>query len=65
MSNPLVRVAFLDVGQGDTIVIPLPVEREAVVVDCIDAGAVVDYLKHEGISVVRALIVTHLHSDHS
>jgi competence protein ComEC len=64
MSNPLVRIAFLDVGQGDTIVISLPKEREAVVVDCIDATSVFAYLRHEEVSVVRALIVTHLHADH-
>lgn len=64
MSLSTVRVAFLDVGQGDTIVVSLPEAREAVVVDCIAATSVFDYLKHEGIQVVRALVITHLHADH-
>ena len=64
MSDGTIRIAFLDVGQGDTIVISLPEQREAVVVDCIDADAVLEYLKHERISTVRALILTHLHADH-
>ena len=64
MSDGTVRIAFLDVGQGDTIIVSLPEQREAVVVDCIAAGAVLEYLKHENISTVRALILTHLHADH-
>jgi competence protein ComEC len=64
MSDGTIRIAFLDVGQGDTIVISLPEQREAVVVDCIDADAVLEYLKHENILTVRALVLTHLHSDH-
>lgn len=38
------KVAFLDVGQGDTIVVSNPTTHEAVVVDCINANAVLDYL---------------------
>jgi len=64
MSDGTVRIAFLDVGQGDTIVVSLPEQREAVVVDCIAADTVLEYLKHENISTVRALILTHLHADH-
>src|ERR1017187_5339503 len=64
MSDGTIRIAFLDVGQGDTIVISLPEQREAVVVDCIDADAVLQYLKHEKIVTVRALVLTHLHADH-
>src|SRR5450759_3890771 len=44
MSDGAVRIAFLDVGQGDTIVISLSEQREAVVVDCINADAVIEYL---------------------
>jgi beta-lactamase superfamily II metal-dependent hydrolase len=64
MSGPLVRVAFLDVGQADTIVISIPEAREAVVVDCVDASSVFEYLSHEKVAVVRALVITHLHKDH-
>jgi beta-lactamase superfamily II metal-dependent hydrolase len=64
MSDGTVRIAFLDVGQGDTIVVSLPEQREAVVVDCIAADTLLEYLKHQSISTVRALILTHLHADH-
>ncbi len=59
-----VKLAFLDVGQADTIVVTLPQTQEAVVVDCVDALAVIDYLKQENIRHIRGLIITHLHLDH-
>lgn len=62
--QPVVRVAFLDVGQGDTIVISLPETKEGVVVDCVDANAVISYLERERIQHLRGLLVTHLHLDH-
>jgi competence protein ComEC len=64
MSDGLIRIAFLDVGQGDTIVVSMPGQREAIVVDCISANNVLKYLKHENILKVRGLILTHLHADH-
>ncbi len=65
MDNQLVvRIAFLDVGQGDTIVISIPETKEAVIVDCIDANAVLNYLEREEIRYIRGLLVTHLHLDH-
>lgn len=63
-SSLTIKVAFLDVGQGDTIVISCPETREAFVVDCIDADAVLDYLQQEQIQFLRSIIVTHLHADH-
>ncbi len=62
--SSVIRIAFLDVGQGDTIVISSPDTSEALVVDCVDANAVIDYLKHEKIKYLRGIIVTHLHQDH-
>lgn len=62
--HPIVRVAFLDVGQGDTNVISLPETKEAVIVDCADADAVMRYLKHANIQQLRGLLITHLHLDH-
>ncbi len=59
-----VRIAFLDVGQGDTIVISIPEEQEAVVVDCANADVVLKYLKQQEIEHLRGLVVTHLHLDH-
>lgn len=61
---PLIKVAFLDVGQGDTIVITCPATREAIVVDCVDDYAVLEYLEREQISNLRGVIITHLHADH-
>lgn len=62
--SPIIKIAFLEVGQGDTIVISCPSTHEAVVVDCVDADAVLDYFKAEQIMYLRGLIITHLHADH-
>ena len=59
-----VRVAFIDVGQGDTIIISVPETHEAVIVDCFDAEAVICYLEKYDIRYIRGLIITHLHRDH-
>lgn len=59
-----IRIAFLDVGQGDTIVVTAPQMQEAIVIDCIDEKAVLTYLKQENIKRLRAIIITHLHEDH-
>lgn len=59
-----VRVAFIDVGQGDTIVVSVPETHEAVIIDCLDAEAVISYLEKYEIRHIRGLIVTHLHLDH-
>lgn len=63
-SSLAVRVAFLDVGQGDTIVLSCPETHEAIIVDCIDANAVLEYLDQEHIQYIRGIIITHLHADH-
>lgn len=62
--HPVVRVAFLDVGQGDTNIISLPETSEAVIVDCADSHAVMSYLEYAGIQYLRGLLITHLHLDH-
>lgn len=59
-----VKVAFLDVGQGDSIVVTVPDTGEAVVIDCPEADTVIEYLRGEDIRFIRALIITHLHLDH-
>lgn|GEM_PF-1206612 len=61
---PTIRIAFLDVGQGDTIVISSPETDEAIIVDCIDANAVLEYLEQEEIKYLRGIVITHLHDDH-
>jgi beta-lactamase superfamily II metal-dependent hydrolase len=59
-----VRIAFLDVGQGDSIVVSIPETKEAVIIDCPEADTVFDYLLSEGIRHIRGLLITHLHMDH-
>jgi len=59
-----IRIAFLDVGQADTIVVTSPETREAIVLDCVNPKAVLDYLKQEEILYLRGIVVTHLHADH-
>ena len=67
----LLRITFLDVGQGDAAVLELP-DGRIVVVDAggwspeYDAGerVVVPYLRRRGIRTVDLLVITHTHSDH-
>jgi len=61
---PTIKIAFLDVGQADTIVISCPDTHEAIVVDCVNAREVLNYLKKEQITQLRGVIITHLHADH-
>jgi competence protein ComEC len=60
----MLHIAFLNVGQGDTIVVCNPQTSEAIVVDCLNPLAVLDFLQCERVQHVRAVIVTHLHTDH-
>jgi len=55
--RPVVRLAFIDVGQGDTIVITVPKTHEAVIVDCVDADAVISYLETYRIRYIRGIII--------
>lgn len=64
MTKPVVHIAFLDVGQGDTIVISVPETQDGIIVDCADVSITLEYLKHAKIARVRALFITHLHFDH-
>jgi len=60
------KVHFLDVGQGDSILIQFPNGRSMLV----DAGknssaaAIIDYLKKNGINKLDYLVGTHPHEDH-
>lgn len=64
------EIAFLDVGQGDCIVIEAPT-GETFVVDCgstseqeVGRYRLIPYLKYRGISRLSGVIVTHTDEDH-
>ncbi len=67
----ILRITFLDVGQGDGAVIQIPT-GETIVVDAgpvtpgFDAGEkiIAPFLRRNGISSVDAVITSHPHSDH-
>lgn len=62
----LMKVNFIDVGQGDSILVQLPDGRNMLV----DAGTrdsgikVINYLKKTGIKKIDYLVATHPHEDH-
>lgn len=58
------KIAFLDVGQGDTTIVYDPEVLEAIVIDCNDYIKVLNFLKANQINRIKALIVTHSHADH-
>lgn len=58
-------VTFLDVGQGDSAVAELP-GGKVIVVDTGRTGKeTAAFLSHEGIRSIDALVITHVHPDHS
>lgn len=58
-------VTFLDVGQGDSAVAELP-GGNVIVIDTGRTGKeTAAFLSHEGIRSIDALVVTHVHPDHS
>ena len=66
--HPLSHICFIDVGQGDSILIRKPFIPSCVL---IDTGSIYNYsklknrLSREGIYVIDYLIITHEDSDHS
>lgn len=72
--QPVLTVTFLNVGQGDAIVVETP-SGHAALIDAgpgpsersgFDAGAkaVIPFLRREGINNLDAFIITHPHEDH-
>ena len=66
--HPLSHITFIDVGQGDAIMIRKPFIPSCIL---IDTGSIYNYgrlkkkLSKEGIYVIDRLIITHEDSDHS
>lgn len=61
-----VRVAYLDVGQGDSIFAELP-GGECLLIDggeSENSSKVADYIQREGFDRIDYLVATHPHSDH-
>lgn len=58
-------VTFLDVGQGDSSVIELP-DGKTLVIDAGKTGReTASFLKYRGKQIVDAVILSHVHSDHT
>jgi competence protein ComEC len=64
-SSPL-KIAFLDVGHGDAIVISIVENniKKAIIIDCNDAIKTKNYILENDIQVVDYIVITHLHQDH-
>lgn len=60
-------VAFLDVGQGDSVVISLPRKGQAILVDCPKnrKDMVLHHLLDSNISEIALAVLTHTHRDHA
>ncbi len=59
--NPITKITFIDVGQGDSCLIELNNDRANILIDCYNCF---DYLKNEGISRIDYMILTHSDNDH-
>jgi competence protein ComEC len=62
--GPPLRVDFIDVGQGDSILIRTP-EGKVALIDGGDSGSgALAYLRAQGVTRVDLLVATHPHADH-
>ncbi|OGW40721.1 MAG: DNA internalization-related competence protein ComEC/Rec2 [Nitrospirae bacterium RBG_13_39_12] len=60
-----IKITYLDVGQGDSSVIELP-DGKTVVIDTGKTGwETASFLKYRGKNTVDALILSHIHPDHT
>lgn len=62
--EPLLRVHFIDVGQGDSILVEAADGSVALIDGGYDNGVAWSYLSGLGINHVDAIIATHPHADH-
>ncbi len=62
--DPRLRVVFLDVGGGDSIVVRTPQGRTLVIDGGPDGWALVRFLDREGVRRVDVVILSHPHADH-
>ena len=60
----MIKVSFLDVGQGDSIVITTPNPEVAYLVDIKHGRTVNDYLEENDINCLAAIFITHSDEDH-
>ncbi|MBR3694362.1 MAG: MBL fold metallo-hydrolase [Erysipelotrichales bacterium] len=70
--TPWITVTFLDVGQGDCMLVEYPFHQGSVMVDTgggyrenLASQVLIPYLKSRGIRKLDALIISHYDSDHS
>jgi competence protein ComEC len=65
LGKKTLTVTFLDVGQGDSAVIELP-DNKTIVVDAGRTGReTAAFLKYRGKKTIDALVLTHIHPDHT
>ena len=64
MIQDSIKIAFLDVGQGDSTVVVLPDNTTAVVVDSPAKSPTIDYLESSGIVTLSHVFLTHTDGDH-
>ncbi|MEW6067730.1 MAG: DNA internalization-related competence protein ComEC/Rec2 [Nitrospirota bacterium] len=58
-------ITFLDVGQGDSAVVELP-DRKTIVIDTGKTGKeTASFLKYTGKKTIDALVLSHIHTDHT
>lgn len=58
------RVTFLDVGQGDSVVVRTPRGRTVVIDGGPDGWATARFLHREGVGRIDLLVLSHAHADH-
>lgn len=65
--NPFYRVVFLNVGQGDAVVLLAPFHQASILIDVPlnKEQIVIDYLRSIGIMHLDKVIITHDDADHS